>query len=492
MNETYDKKMAVRAKAAFLGLFVLALAAARLVVAMRFAVSLSDPIELAYSGLSVSMPEGNGWRSSKSWDYSRGEITLLGTFAPGVLKATALVKCSYIFPAEIVDVEKRFERRRLAVDGKIVEEGQIESESAVVDWARMNQADGYNYIFGSAELPDYRRIEIEVQESAGDVDLAERVFKAVASNLSVTDNPLLESGAEMIAKMKDAGLAEKIENHNRRNLFFIRDSRMRSDIIGFTTDVLIDTGRTKEMNIEAMGLYYTRGVSPHEEMTSFQSDNRFDRFRWKTELVAGPQAPRAPGGGARERTRVEVVLGDSGILDVTKIGSSPGDSSVIGGSSEPNRYHTSGASAPDVLIEQLLARMIEDGLEETLVDMITPYGSIVPTHISQIRSESMAGLPASGVRDAAARRPQADLRRNPWGLGAGAEDAAYMVKLTPLDGRGFFKYVYLDDQSRICRISSTLLFNRTEPEEAAKRFPERADLILQDEKLRQYLMDEMI
>jgi hypothetical protein len=84
-------------------------------------------------------------------------------------------------------------------------------------------------------------------------------------------------------------------------------------------------------------------------------------------------------------------------------------------------------------------------------------------------------------------------------LGTGAEDAAYMVKLTPLDGRGFFKYVYLDDQSRICRISSscvrgqgTLLFNRTEPEEAAKRFPERAELILQDEKLRQYLMDEMI
>jgi hypothetical protein len=145
-----------------------------------------------------------------------------------------------------------------------------------------------------------------------------------------------------------------------------------------------------------------------------------------------------------------------------------------------------------VLIEQLLARMIEDGLEETLVDMITPYGSIVPTHISQIRSELMAGLPASGVRDAAARRPQADLRRDPWSLGAGAEDAVYMVKLTPLDGRGFFKYVYLDDQSRICRISSTLLFNRTEPEEAAKRFPERAELILQDEKLRQYLMDEMI
>lgn len=451
MDETYDKKMAVRAKVAFLGLFVLALVAARLVVGMRSAVVLGDPIELEYSGFSVSMPEGNGWRTPRGWDYSDGEITLFGTFRPGSWKATAFARCSYIFPAEIVDLEERFERRRLAAEGEIVDSGQIETDSAIVDWIRIDQAEGYNYIFGTAELPDYRRIEIEVQEGAGDVGLAESVFKAIASSLSVTDNPLLESGARMIAKMKGRGLAETLENQNRQGLFLIRDARRRRKIIGFTTDVLIDTGRSGELNIDAMSMYYIKGVSPREDVTSFKSDNRFDRFTWKTESVA------------RERISIEMVLEGAGILTVTKV-----SSSSIDDSPKPHRYHTTSATVPEMLIDQLLERMIEDGLEETLVDMITPYGSIVPTHISQIRPDSTAD----------------------------AEDAAYMVKLTPLDGRGFFQLAYLDDQSRISRSlvrgRNTLLLERATPEEAAKEFPERAEFILQNEKLKQYLDDELI
>jgi len=455
MNETYDKKMAVRSKVAFLGLFVLALLAARLVVGMRSAIVLGEPIELAYSGFLVSMPTGNGWRSPMGWDYSDDKITLLGTFTAGSWKATALARCSYIFPAEIVGLEERFERRRRAVDGEIVEGGQIENESVVVDWVRIDQEKGYNYIFGTAELPDYRRIEIEVQDSTGDVDLAEKVFNAISSSLRVTDNPLLESGAEMIAKMKYRGLAETLDNQNRQSLFFIKDAMMQTKNIGFSTDVFTDTGRSNDLNIEAMSLRYTKGAFLREKMTFFQSDNNFDRFRWKAELVT------------RGRTSVEMFLEDSGILTVTKTGSS-----FIDGVFGSHQYHTSGASVPDILLVQLLARMIEDRVEETLVDMITPYGSIIPTHVSQVRSESTISL-----------------------LGTDVESAAYMVKLTPLDGRGFYYLISLDNKRRILRSLvrewDTLLFERTDSKEASKDFPKHAELILQNEKLRQYIMDKM-
>ena len=99
--------------------------------------------------------------------------------------------------------------------------------------------------------------------------------------------------------------------------------------------------------------------------------------------------------------------------------------------------------------------------------MVTPYGSIVPTHIAQIRPESATD----------------------------AEDAAYFVKLTPLNAKDFFQLVYLDEQKRISRSLAggrdTLFFERATPEEAAERFPERADFILKNEKLKKYL-DEMI
>jgi len=43
----------------------LALSAAHLVVALKSAVLLSEPIELPHGGLSVSVPMGNGWYSEK-------------------------------------------------------------------------------------------------------------------------------------------------------------------------------------------------------------------------------------------------------------------------------------------------------------------------------------------------------------------------------------------------------------------------------------------
>ncbi|MHC4741852.1 MAG: hypothetical protein ACYS8Z_08080 [Planctomycetota bacterium] len=450
MNGTHDKRIAVRAQVAFLALFVLALVTARFVVALRTAVALGHPIELEHSGFSVRMPQGNGWNSPRGWDYSDGKVSLLGTFAPGSWKATALAKCSYVFSAEILSLEEQFERRRPNEEGEIVESGRIETESAVVDWIRLGRAGGYIYIFGTADIPDHRRIEIEVWESAGDLDLAEGVFKAIASTIKLTPSPPFESGAKMVAKMKDVGLGEALENYNSQSLFLIRDAMNRQKIIGFTTDVLIDAGRAKELNIEAVGLYYTTGISPREEVTSFESDNRFDRFVWSTESAA------------RERTKTEVILEDDAILTITRIGSPLSEISP-----QSYRYRASRATVPKMLLEQLLARIIEEGGEEAVVDIVTRYGSIVPTHISQIRPESTTD----------------------------AEDAAYLVKLTPLDARGFFQFTYLDDQRRILKSfvqgRNTLLFERKTLEEAQREFPEISDFIRGNERLKKYL-DGMI
>ncbi|MBN2269223.1 MAG: hypothetical protein JXN61_01330, partial [Sedimentisphaerales bacterium] len=261
-----------------------------------------------------------------------------------------------------------------------------------------------------------------------------------------TDSPLIEAASTVIAQMKDKGLAGLLDNKNRQSLFLIRDSRKR--IIGFTTDILIDTGGTSELNIEAMGLYYTRGLFPREEMTSFQSDNRFDRFTWKTESVAA------------ERSGVEIALKDDGLLTITK-------------SHEPDReisYHTGNTAVPEILLEQLLAQIINSDIQETLVDVITSNGRIIPTHIYRIKPEDTA-----------------------------TEQNVPAIKLTPVSGRGFYQLIYLDSQKKISRteqqslerIEDRYYFDRTEPEDAARLFPERSEFILQRDKLRQYL-DKMI
>ena len=243
MNETNDRKNVVRAKVAFLGLFVLALVSARLIVAMRTAVVLSSPIKLSHAGLSVSMPQGNGWNSAKKWEYKQNAFTLFGAFAPGSFKATATVRCSYVFPAEIIDLQKRFEGQRREIDGEIVKTGLMETEAVRFDWVHIRQADAYFCcFFGTAELRYGRRIDIEVCENTGDEDLAWSVFKAVAGAVSMTSSPLLEAGSGIITQMKDKGLGDALDNQNSQSLFLIRNSRKR--IIGFATDIIIHSKST--------------------------------------------------------------------------------------------------------------------------------------------------------------------------------------------------------------------------------------------------------
>jgi len=443
----YETRTSVRAKVAFLGLFVAAVLSARLIVAVRRAVVLSEPIELSHAGLSVAMPQGNGWNSTSKWEYKQGAFTLFGRFAPGSSRPTASARCDYIFPTEIIETQKRFERLQREIGGEIVETGQIRTDHVTVDWVRIGPTGiSFNYIFGTAELPYNRRINIEVRENTGDDDLVWNVFEAIATGLSIADAPLLEAGGRVIAQMKAKGLTDSLDNKNRQGLFLIRDSRKK--VIGFATDVLIDTGSAGEQNIEAMGLHYIKGLPVREEITSFQSDNRFGRFTWKTESVAV------------ERTSTEIVLDDKGIVTVTTSGERGQETS----------YHTGGTAIPEILLEQLLGLIIEGG-EAALVDVIASDGRIIPTRISQIKPQ-----------DAAAEKSE-----------------AYMIELMPLSSRGFFQLVYLDEHKRISesfqqsleRREDKFFFERAEPEDVAKRFPGHSEFILQSDKLRQYL-DDMI
>jgi len=454
MDETYEIGNRVRAKVAFLGLFVAAVLSAQLVVAMRSRIVLSEPIQLAHAGLSVRMPEGNGWRSAKRWEYQQNGFTIGSTYVPGSSRPTGAARCRYLSPAETTGPQIRFEQEERALEGKIVQTGRIDAHTdpaipatVTVDWVHIQKAGAwFNTFFGTAKLPYSARIEIEVHESTGDAGLAEHVFRRIAESVSITDSPLLDAGAQIIAEMKDKGIVAFLDNRNRQSLFLISDDR--KNILGLTSDVLVDTGPGSELNIQAASLYYLKGLFVHEEVASFQSDNRFDRFVWRFDRFAWKSA-----GIAAERDGAAISLDEAGILTVTTFGEEPKESS----------YYTGASVVPGVLIEQLLAQMLDSDKKEIVVDIIDAGGRITPTHIIQIEPE-----------------------------GATAErDAAHEVKLTPLDGRGFYQSVYLNERKGISKSllqrEETYVFESIDPEDAAKLFPERAEYILQGDKLKKYL-----
>lgn len=445
MDETYETRKYSADKIALLGLLILALLVARFIVASKSAIILSEPIELSYTGLSVSIPAGNGWRSEKRWKYRKNAFTLSSFFASRS-SPTALVHCRYLLAATETDLQIRFEQRASTIGGEIAETGQTLTDTLTIDWARITRNSKPGMFFGTAQLPNNRQFDIEVQQLAEDPDLAERVFKVITENLKFEDNQLLAAGSEVVTKIKDKGLHYLLNNQPQQSYFLVKDAANRT--IGFTMDVLTTERRNGKrteaqtvspLNVRAAGFLYLRGRYTREQTTIFQSDSSFDEFAWKSETI-----------GLSGRSGTELTLDENAVMTVIKF--SP--------HAEEEKYRLSAAAIPDVFLEQLLSQTLDSDNEKIIVDIIDADGVITPTLISRIETEDAADI---------------------------GEKANYALKLEFLDGRGFYEQLYLDNRKQILKgllwQESVYTLERTSIENILREFPERADYISQKNKM---------
>lgn len=437
MNKTYGKKKYAADKIVLLGLFIAAVLIARFIVASRSAIILWEPIKLDCAGLSVSMPAGNGWQSEKQWRSQKNTFTLSSVFDAGSGKITASAQCRYRLVGTGATADERLRQKASAVNSTIVKIDQIQTDGLTIDWVHIKTQKMLDTFFGTATLPNNHQCDIEVHQTAGDTDMAEQAFKRIVESLKLEDNQLLQAGSDIIAQIKSKGLAGFLSNQNQQAFFLIKDLKKRT--IGFTMDVLVDAGPDTKLNIQAGSFFYIRGRFARESARFFQSTNNFDEFTWSSETnnIAG-------------RIGTEVVLSKDEVMTVKKF--SP--------QAEEKNYHISPEAIPEVLLEQLFGQMLDSDHKKILVEAIEHDGTIVPALISRIEAEDSA---------------------------TDEERAAYVLKVELFDGRGFAELVYLDSQSRISKRlplhKRGLILERTTVENILRQFPERADYILQKNKM---------
>lgn len=449
-------------KIAFFGLLIVALLIARFIVVWRTAIVLSAPLELECGGLSVCLPAGVGWLSEKQWKYQQNTFTLDSFFNPGYGSVTALVLCRYHLAATAATAEAVFAEKVSALGGsEIAKTGQIEIGRPGLSFAKGSQNEGiltidwayikrsktlFDTFFGVAQLPNNRRLDIEVHQTTGDTDLAEGIFKSVAESLKYTDNHLLEAGSKIVGEIKDKGLDSFLAylegGQYRENFFLIKDAKGQA--IGFTMEVL-GSRLAGSPNILGGSFYYLRGLYGREQAAFFQSRNNLSEFVWKSE-TSGPSG----------RSGAEIILGKDGIMTVKEFDLQTREKS----------YQISPAAIPDVLGEFVFSRMLDSDQKKIFVDIIEADGKITPALVSRIDARSPASLQnQSGEIDVA------------------GEETVYVFNVEILDGRGFSEQVYLNSQRRISRRllqqESTYTLERTGAENILKEFPEQSSYILQ-------------
>jgi autonomous glycyl radical cofactor GrcA len=205
-------------KIALLGLFIVSLLAARIIVVSRSAILLSEPITLSRSGLSVSMPEGNGWKSEKRWRHFENGSSLRSRFALGTRNPTAQARCVYIPAADTTNLRRLFEQKALEIEGKIVKTDQIRKGTLTFDWVQIeNPKTSRIIIFGTAKLLENQRLDIEVQQIMNDPWMAEKAFKKIINNLNYEGNQLVETSNRIITQLEDRKI--KIYFDNQKQLY---------------------------------------------------------------------------------------------------------------------------------------------------------------------------------------------------------------------------------------------------------------------------------
>lgn len=479
MDGTCGTKKYGADKIALLGLFTVALLTAHFIITSRSAVVLSEPMKLDYTGLSVSMPAGNGWQSETRWKYQKNAFILSSFFDSGAGSVTALARCRYLLAATKTAPDMLFEEKASAIGGVIAKAGQIRTGRAgyrfaeglqngvplTIDWVHIKKPKIlFDTFFGTVQLPNSRQLNIEVYQAMGDTNLAKQAFERIAEGLKFKDSQLLEAGSEIIAEIKSKGINSFLDtpvkepqnwlpsgNQGREDFFLVRDAKRNT--IGFTMDILIDSALEAQLNIQGVSLLYIRGRYAREQATFFQSRNNLDEFAWKSEVSS-----------SAGKSSTEVVLDKAGVMTVRKYGVR----------TEEKNYQLSPAAIPDVFGELTFGQMLDSDHEKIFLDVISADGRILPTLVSRIE-----------VKDPVVAEEDPILR---FFIKTGIrEEIAYVLRVEPLDGWGFFEQVYLDGQKRVLirllQQEGIYTVERTSVENILRQFPERADYILQKNKM---------
>ena len=408
---------------ALLVIFALGLLLALVIVIRRSRINMSDPIELPYSGLSVSVPVGRGWTRADSWVYRRGNEFLLATQLEVGGRSTAVVRCSYMLAAERIPARELLEKHVATLRMRIDRSGQILANDIVIEWAQLDRPRrSPDYFLGIAQLPSGKTLAIDVH-APNDQLLAGKLFRMTAKSVVFESDELLEKGNDFVRQVKAGGfggIIAKYSDFDKEIAYLISDTVDRANgfqLKAFTKN--LDRSDWAAQKIKSV--QYLAGSKGGLTATVCDCSDKLDRFIWQT---------LRPGTGT-----AEIELARDGRMRVSS--AKTGDLA----------YWPGAGAVPEICLDVIGASFLDSYAAEAVIDIIRPNGQIVPSLVSSID--------ASQGRD------------NKWG-------APYAVRIEFLDGKGASLHIYFDFKKRpvgkVTKDGRTLVWHSTDRQSLTEEF----------------------
>jgi hypothetical protein len=133
MNYSGKEKYALD-KIVLLGIFALGLLVAQLLVSAKSRLIFSEPIELPYTGISVRMPQGNGWHSKDAWQPIANAFTINSVFSLTPRRITASAEVQYLPAPPKIRPDRQIELYSKKLTGTVIETGKMRNTRILTDW----------------------------------------------------------------------------------------------------------------------------------------------------------------------------------------------------------------------------------------------------------------------------------------------------------------------------------------------------------------------
>ncbi len=389
-------------------IFAFSLLAGHLLVIRRQAIKLSKPYVLDFTGISVSVPAGEGWTSYGSWRFYNDDSDIMLTAQLTVKEhVVAVVQWRYIIAPEKMSTFRLLSKRAAVGGAEKVKTGQYSVKNALIEWAHAKVPGGIRDVFfGVAQLGNGRAIEVEAM-APSDPELAKQIFAKVCKSLKYEPNELIKKGEKYIASVKDAGVASLIERDTNlsweRVYLFDKPSE---DASGYLLEVFDKEPEAEDKKVIKGDTrsYISHGDSWIKKDTFFKCDDRFDTFFQQTKIERSDNA------------RVPIT-----VIEKTADG-------VLKGVSEAflkDKHYEPGKNAvPEILFDSILAGFIGCEYDDMIIDIVRSECLIVPAFVSKMSELQVKEL---------------DKR------------AAYGVLVEHLDAKKKFDEILFDENKQIIR-----------------------------------------
>jgi len=374
-------------------MFAFGLLIAGLIVVRRSRIEMSEPVQLPYSGLSLSLPAGPGWERSPGWSYATGnEFNLSAVLHIGSRHSEVAVHCRYLLASPETDPEQLLTDRLAAATLQEARSGRIVN-NVTVHWVQI--ADTF---LGVAALDHGRMLEIMVKAQA-DRSLADKVFRLVAESVVFESDEFISRGADFIRRFRSRGLGDIIQQQNVADVesIYLVNNAMDKPA-GFQIETFRKSaGGSDWSSVAVERIRSTVGPRDQTRRSHFECADDLDRFLWRTDRMSLRAA---------RPIATEIELADDGSMQIRgatplkELTWQPGDGAVA-----------------EILIDRIARAFLDAYANEALIDVIFADGAIVPAVISTV---NVAGD-----------------TQNKW-------DAAYSVRIRFLHGRDAYVQSYFD------------------------------------------------